>query len=588
MANNSLDVANIFADEHTLATHISSLWSEWWMALAGERALRQEINSFLFATDTKTTSNNSSEFAHSTHRPKLSQIKDNLVANYKEGVMPGQHWMRFIGDDADSSADKTRRTVEAYLQTKHRQMNFEELVDEWLDDWVGAPGNCFAGVTYVHETFEDEDGKASVGYSGPMPYRIDAEDIAFNPTARTFESAPKIVRTIKTLGEIKRDIVEKPELEYSAEIFEHIADLRLKMTSWSAEDWAKFKDLPDYGFGSVSQYFKSGYVEILEYYGDIYDLETGEFIKNAVITVVDRKYVLRKCAVKTWSGKPHIFACGWRRRPNNLWAMSPMANLVGLQYRINHLENTRADAFDKIAQPERVEVGMVENDQDEDGTKVWYAPDGGDVKYIHPPTAALNADLQITSLERAMEEYVGAPSEAMGIRSPGEKTKFEVQTLDTRSGRIFQSKLVTFERFLAKIINASLEVAVRNLNTTDIIRIEDDDFGVEEFRQINRRDISAKGKLVPTGSRHFSRQAQLAQDLAQFMNITAADPEVQNHFPSAKIAQVLEELLGFDKFQMYEPYGRIAERTEQQRATSAADEILIEEEATQRALDDGV
>jgi len=43
-----------------------------------------------------------------------------------------------------------------------------------------------------------------------------------------------------------------------------------------------------------------------------------------------------------------------------------------------------------------------------------------------------------------MEEMAGAPKEAMGIRTPGEKTRYEVQSLENRSGRIFNHKVLNF------------------------------------------------------------------------------------------------------------------------------------------------
>lgn len=586
MSNRAIDVENLFGPEERAATYIASLWQDWYHAMSGERELRHEINQFLQATDTKATSNAKNPFANSTHRPKLAQLKDSLVANYKEGIMPGQHWMRFEGADEEGASADKQRAVEAYLETKHRQIDFEDQVEGWLEDWAGAPGNCFGGVEYVHETYTDDDGTTVTAYSGPRPFRIDPNDIVFNLTAKSFEESPKIIRTIKTLGDLKREIVDKPEMGYMADVFTKISDIRRELSSWKVEDVDKYVSLGETGFGTVSQYYRSGFVEILEFFGDLYDPETGEFHKNVVITVVDRKFVIRNEPIKTWTGRPHIYMTGWRRRNNNLLGMSPLANLVGLQFRINHLENTKADAFERIANPDRVEIGLVEQDFDEEGIRTWYAPEGGDVKYISPPTAVLNADMQIQELERSMEEYVGAPSEsAMGIRSPGEKTKFEVQTLDTRAGKIFQSKLVAFERFLKQIINAEIEVARRNLDTADIVRVEDDDFGVEEFRRISREDLSVKGTLVPTGARTFARKSRLVQDMRSFMDIINADPEVRQHFPSTVLAKQLEELLDFDRFNLYEPFGRINEQAEAQRTQAAASDQLVEEEAAARAFD---
>ena len=45
-----------------------------------------------------------------------------------------------------------------------------------------------------------------------------------------------------------------------------------------------------------------------------------------------------------------------------------------------------------------------------------------------------------------MEMLAGAHREAMGIRSAGEKTAFEVQSLMTAAGRNFQPKTAPFER----------------------------------------------------------------------------------------------------------------------------------------------
>jgi hypothetical protein len=53
----------------------------------------------------------------------------------------------------------------------------------------------------------------------------------------------------------------------------------------------------------------------------------------------------------SWLGKCPIFHAGWRERPDNLYAMGPLDNLVGMQYRIDHLENLKADVFDQIAYP---------------------------------------------------------------------------------------------------------------------------------------------------------------------------------------------------------------------------------------------
>ena len=120
--------------------------------------------------------------------------------------------------------------------------------------------------------------------------------------------------------------------------------------------------------------------------------------------------------------------------------MGPLDNLVGMQYRLDHLENLKADVFDLIAHHVLKIKGHVE-DFDYGPGETIYVGDEGDVEFMRPDVTALNADMQIDRLEAKMEDMVGAPKQAMGIRTPGEKTKFEVQTLDNASSRIFQSKI---------------------------------------------------------------------------------------------------------------------------------------------------
>src|SRR5690606_29999472 len=126
---------------------------------------------------------------------------------------------------------------------------------------------------------------------------------------------------------------------------------------------------------------------------------------------------------------------------------------------------------------------------------------------------------QIQMLEQRMEMYAGAPREAMGIRTAGEKTAFEVQQLQNAAGRIFQEKVTHFEQeLLEKCLNGMLEVSRRNLDTIDVIRVIDDDIGITEFMEITKEDITASGVIRPIGARHFAAQAQLLQNLTGVYN----------------------------------------------------------------------
>jgi len=197
------------------------------------------------------------------------------------------------------------------------------------------------------------------------------------------------------------------------------------------------------------------------------------------------------------------------------------------------------------------------------------------VSSLAPDTTILQADFQIQKMERDMEEYAGAPSMAVGIRTPGEKTAFEVDSLMNRANRVFEYQTNIFSEFLEKIINAELELAKQNLSGSDLVSILNRDYGVEEFIKITREDLRSNGKVVPIGARDSARKARLAQQLNQFYQTGMQDPEVQQHFPSKKIGSMWSEILDIES--LYEPYGRIPERLEAQRRQMAAQDMLQEE-----------
>lgn len=551
--------------EQPIATEIAGMWNTWNGARAEWRARVEENKKYVYATSTRETTNVSNPHSHSTHIPKISQIFDNLSANYMSALFPHEDWLKFEGHDPQAEQFDKRQAVMAYINTKHRLNGLQSTTQQWINDWI-LTGNCFGGVTYVHEHHIDQDtGELLVGYTGPKPYRISPDDIVFNPLASDFASAPKIIRSIKTLGELSRDYEENPSLGYSKEILDTVTKHREILKNFTDTSINKHIQMEYDGFGSASVYFKSGYVEILEFYGDIYDTNAGIWYKNHVITVVDRKYVIRNQPLNTWSGRPYIFHCGWRLRPDNLWAMGPLDNLVGMQYLIDHLENARADAFDQMIDPDRVIKGDVDIER-RGGAIDYYVNDpsiGGDVRFLAPDTTVLNADFQIQRKEAQMEEYAGAPREAMGIRTPGEKTAFEVSSLQNAASRIFQNKIQYFESmFLEKIINAEVEVARKNLDGTDIVRILDDDYGVAEFLRITQADLMSNGTLIPIGARHFARQATLVQNLMQFSQAMAGDPMLMQHFPAENLARAWEDLLGFKRLELFRKYGRIEEQME--------------------------
>ena len=571
MAGTVLDVEHTL-DPDYLAVEIANRFSEWNDYRRPKLEEWKELRNYLYATDTRTTTNALLPWSNSTTTPKLTQIMDNLHANYFAALFPGRKWMRWEGDSEDDNSMFKAKIVESYLYHKMAKSNFENTVSDLIYDYIQY-GNCFAIVEHESEVIETADGDIVTKYVGPKVTRISPFDIVFNPVAASFDKTPKIIKSIKTLGEIKKMLDEDPSNEYFQKVFDKMVANRQTVLSSSEVD--KSDGFVADGFSSIQHYYGSDYVEVLTFYGDIYDKDKEEYLGNRVITVVDRAYVLDNRQTESWFGKPAIFHAGWRPRPDNLYAMGPLDNLVGLQYRIDHLENLKADVFDQIAYPVKIIRGEVEEFTWEPGAEI-YVGEEGNVEYLRPDATALNVDFQIDVLQNRMEELAGAPKQAMGIRTPGEKTAFEVQSLQNSASRIFEHKTAHFERtFLEPILNAMLEVGCRHMDRYELVKAETEDGSRNYFMEISKSDLMAQGKLVPVGARHFAERARRIQNLSQLMQVKQADPTVAPHISGKLLARILAQELGEEK--LYGENVAIREQMETQSAMQDA-EVDFEED----------
>jgi len=143
------------------------------------------------------------------------------------------------------------------------------------------------------------------------------------------------------------------------------------------------------------------------------------------------------------------------------------------------------------------------------------------------------------------------------------------------ANRVFEYQTNIFSEFLEQVINAELEAAKQNLTGSDLVSILNKDYGVEQFIKITREDLRSNGKVVPIGARDAARKSRLTQQLNMFYQTGMQDPEVMQHFPAKRVAEMWAELLDFES--LYEPYGRIPERLEAQRLNMAAQDMMQEE-----------
>lgn len=575
----------LYLDSNTdaLAQSIAYLWFDWDAQRDQWKAQAAEARDYIFATDTTKTTNNQLPWKNKTTTPKLTQIRDNLHSNYISALFPNDDWLRWEAYTQDGALQEKKDAIEAYMKNKTQISNFRSVASQLLLDYIDY-GNCFGEVDFIHEKRYDPDlDRETTVYVGPRLKRISPYDIVFDPTAMSFEQAPKITRSLVNIGDLKIMAEQDPDKAYLQDVIAEIEKYRQTMGSYMTEDLEKVQALQTDGFGNYYSYIRSNYVEILEAEGDFHDPDTGALLKNHVITVFDRMIVGQKAPMPSWMGRGYKFHAGWRLRPDNLWAMGPLDNLVGMQYRIDHLENLKADVFDLIAFPPLKIYGEVEDFDWGPGCEIHLDEDA-DVQMLVPDTTALNADTQIALLEQKMEECAGAPRQAMGVRTPGEKTAFEVQQLMNAAGRIFQEKITYFEIMLLEpALNSMLEISRRQMNVPDVVRVMDDDLGVQRFMNITRADLTAEGKLRPIGARHFSAQAQLVQNLATLVNGPMAQL-IAPHLSRKNLTKVLEDALGLGRYDLFSPNIGVQEDAETQQAVQTNEQLNMEEQNVQQTI----
>jgi hypothetical protein len=321
-------------------------------------------------------------------------------------------------------------------------------------------------------------------------------------------------------------------------------------------------------------------VEVLEFYGDFYSVESGEYLQNHKIVVADRRKVIFSEPIRSRNGSQYIYYSAWEDRPDNLMGMSPLARLVGMQYKLDKLENQRADAFDRIINPPIVERGDIEFYGTRGAPGGRYVTDEqGDVHEMNLDAKVLQADNQMASTMQLMEEMAGSPRNSSGFRTPGEKTKFEVQFLENGANRIFRTKTAKFETgIVEEVLNDMVELALDNLGTTDLVSSESADFSTQEFLAVSKSDLNVSGQLHARGSRLFAEKANALQNLIGVFSSPIKDV-ILPHTSRIKLVQAIEDLGDLKSLDIFTPNIGIQEDAASQQLVNQSQQTVEEVDA---------
>lgn len=556
----TLDIMEIQEPDY-LATAIANKFVAWESARDRWYNNAKETLENLYATSTRDIFNQAKDTDNCTHIPKITQIRDMLITYYLDAMFSLPDYVDWEAYNEESLDINTKDTLKALMAQMLHDSQFQPTIRELVEDYVDY-GNAFTTVAMVNETLKLESGVANV-YNGPKAIRLDPLNVFFDPLAISFEKTPKIIRTIKTLGEL---VAEAEELPESAQVYKEALNralekrsrIRQAVSTTNAES-IKNDICSIAGCGNWSQYYASDTVELLTFYGDLYDVERNKLYKNSKIVVMDRCSVLLEEPIKNFGFNCNIFKAGWRDRKDNLWSMSPLDNIKGMQFMVDFLENKRADIFNYISNPMWVTKGDVEMPEYlYPGCHVGVDVDG-DFKTISPDATALAADTYVDRYQMLMEEMAGTPREAMGFRTPGEKTAFEVSQLNTAASRLFNEKTRKFEmEILEPLLTLMMRMYLSDPTRVTRVKMMNED-GVILFKEVNVQDMAVQGRFIATGSNTYTERARQAQTIMQLYNSAIpSDQLVFNYFNPKVIAKVIAHTTGLDKYKdIIQPNARV-------------------------------
>jgi len=551
------------------AGHIVGRWTQLSQERNNWMSRTKELRKYINAPDTSYTEVGKLDWKNKTTVPKLTQIFDNLIAQYKQALMPNEDWLSFEGSSLEDA--KKEAYVEQYMRYKLEQSDFESALRKLLADYI-IYGVACGGTKYVEDvSLSPVTKKEVVKYQGGKIFRVSPLDFVIEPRAASFDESIFIRRYLMPINELK-DLAENPE-QSPFDINQEAVREAVKTRGFvhELEDDIKESGLTVDGFSSMQEYFTSGHVEVLEFWGDYYNPETGEYKPNQTMAIIDRMWTLYKDDNPMLNGKkPYAFTC-WRERTDNLYGQSPLEQLVGMQYRIDHLENLKSDIFDLVAHPVVVISGNPTEDFEWKPGNVYYAGLEGKVEILRPDATALRADSEISLYMEIMEEMAGAPKQTAGFRTPGEKTAYEVSVLQTGANKMFLEKTSHFENsFLKRLLENFYIITMSNFNDDDFIRVFNEDLNTYEIVNVDRNKIIADGQFKLSGSSYYERRQKAVQELTEVMQTLSSVPATSYHLDGFKVAKLLEKELGYERYDIVKEYKAVEDQVGAQTAQRMA------------------
>lgn len=568
-----------------MATEIANKFQSWDSARQGWLKEYRETLQYLYATDTKGIMTQKHDYNNCTHIPKLMQIADVLETYYLESLFSLKEPLVFEDYTTSYEGVNKKRQIKKFANTVLiGKSNLRQTIRACVKDYIYS-GDAFIQPIWTVDNVTAADGTVYTRTSGVQFRRISPADIVFDPTASSFEHSPKIIRSVVSLGEVAVLCESNPKLK--AGFDKMLKNRQSYREAIASGEVVKEDTISIAGFGSLTQYYTSDMVELLTFYGDFYDTAAGKLHKAKKIVVADRNAIIQEDDMEPFNDYEQIFHARWRDRVDNLWGMGPLTNLLGMQYRIDFLENKRSDIYDWLSDPMLKTKGEVMMPEVTGPGTEFNCPTDGDVDFLSPSATILTADTYIDRYMAMMEVMAGSPSEAAGFRTPGEKTMFEVNQLHTAATRMFVRQVRKFEEeLLEKVVNCALQMHIYYRKGQQITVEDNNADGTPATLSFSVDELNRPGAIKAIGSINYADKALMVQTLQQLGNSNIfMDEAVRANFSPSKIGAIIAYATGLDNIEgLFKPNARLYEVTDQQKLTTRLMQ-QVEEQQAQSIID---
>ena len=514
----------------------------------------RELMDFLDATDTRSTTNSNLPFKNSTTVPKLANIYQTMETTFMEHLIPNRNWVDFVGFDNDSVRSEKREAVKSYVRGKAEASNLAGVLERLIGDFI-VRGFCATHNRHVKHTTTTVENRTINNYTGTVAERLSPADTFWDVTASTLPRANKCIRTLYTMGGLKKEIRDGTFPLMSEEDFQKLRDERRSVREALSDGYngrRKYDSLHKKGYGDMMNYINEGVVEVLRFYGTFYDEQNDELWDNYEITLIDRKIVGRKESLDNWQGSQAIHITVFEFQKDTLAPIGPLHRLVGMQYKLDKRENFREDMHDKFLHPTLKTIGDVREKGVRGGPDHKFeAEEGGDAVWMTPPAEVLQQDNSIILIMQLMEDLSGSPKESIGQRTAGEKTKFEVQLLDRGQNKTFRSKVKKFEReLLSPTLNDYLTQGRQHLDGADLVKTYNTALGASKFVEVTAQDLNLNGEMVAQGATLFAEKANTLQFLER-VHTGPLGAALGPHTSRVNLMRTVEQLGDVEQYDIY-------------------------------------